>query len=427
MSYQLKRFQIPANYFPSVSVYERPDSKIRWWINYRLPDGHRKRIPISNDPTDARRVAKRKERDLAQGLFDAEDARHAVNRLVEVEPTFEEAIEWYLNSTAERKTPKTLAVERQQLEKALGVFESLGARGFADVDARMVEEFRAVTAGWRSQGLLAVTTANNCRRHVKRLTKSLAARGKIQSDPLACLDFLPAAASEQSRNVVIPAPEIESLFAVDYGSMDIRYDLKALIGFALQTGMRTGELLHLEWGDMDLERGIARVHAKPSCPTRDGLGWSPKWRKERVVPLTEEALRILRGIKSHPITSGRVGRRGDLHPARFIFPKQEGKGDEIVWTRVNISKGWSKALEAAGLAGKGYLFRDLRTTTNTLLTEHLGFTHKEASEILGNSPEVNAKHYTAVQLDLAREKMQRLPVFSKPALPLRLVSGGAGK
>ncbi len=426
MSHLLRRFEIPSNYFPSVSVYERPDAKIRYWINYRLPDGHRQRIPAGNDGADARRRAKRKEKELAQGLFDAEDARHAVGRLIEAEPTFEEAIEWYLTSTAERKTPKTLQTERSQFEKALGVFTSLGARGFADIDARMVEEFRAVTAAWRAKGELRVSSANNCRKYAKRLTKALAARGKILSDPLATLELLPAAASEQCRGVVIPVPEVESLLAVDYGALDIRYDLKSLIGFAFQTGMRTGELLHLEWDDVDLGSSLAKVRTKPGCPTRYGLGWAPKWRKERIIPLTEEAQRILRGMEPHPATFGRVGKRGELHPARFIFTKREGKGEEAIRTRVdNISKGWAKALQAAGLAGKGYLFRDLRATTNTLLTEHLGFTHKEASEILGNSPDVNARHYTTVQLDLAREKMQRLPAFVKNAPSLRVVSGGA--
>lgn len=424
---QLRRFEIPSNYFPSVSVYERTDAKIRYWLNYRLPDGYRRRVPVGNDGPEARKRAKHKEKELAQGLFDAEDAGHAVGRLIEKEPSFSEAIEWYLTATAERKTPRTLENERSQLGKALGEFEKLGARGFADIDARMVEEFRAVTAAWRTSGKLSVNSVNNCRRHAKRITKALAARGKILCDPLVGLTYLPASASEQSRNVIIEPEDIEKLLSVDYGALDIRYDLKSLIGFALQTGMRTGELLHLEWDDVDLENGLARVRTKPGCPTKHGLGWAPKWRKERIVPLTEEARYILGRMDPSRATSGRAGKGGELHPARFIFPKREGK-KKPVWTRLDhLTKGWGKVLEAAGLEATGYLFRDLRTTTNTLLTEHLGFTHKEASEILGNSPEVNARHYTAVQIELAREKMQRLPTFAAGKPSLRIVNGGAEK
>lgn len=56
----------------------------------------------------------------------------------------------------------------------------------------------------------------------------------------------------------------------------------------LGSGLRRGELLHLRWGDIDLEQGVVHVRRRK--------GWSPKARKDRVVALTEDAKAALARI-----------------------------------------------------------------------------------------------------------------------------------
>ena len=46
------------------------------------------------------------------------------------------------------------------------------------------------------------------------------------------------------------------------------------------------------------------------------------------------------------------------------------------------------------------MLKDLRTYFNHLLVSRYGFSNKEASSLIGNSPEVNLKHYDPVSLSV---------------------------
>jgi len=62
-------------------------------------------------------------------------------------------------------------------------------------------------------------------------------------------------------------------------------DLKDIILFLLNTGIRLGELIHLTWKDVDLEKKAIRITAKD--------GWVPKPKQEREIPLNRTAFEIL--------------------------------------------------------------------------------------------------------------------------------------
>ena len=64
-----------------------------------------------------------------------------------------------------------------------------------------------------------------------------------------------------------------------------------------------------------------------------------------------------------------------------------------------------------GIAGvEGVMLKDLRTYFNHLLVSRYGFSNKEASSLIGNSPEVNLKHYDPVSLSVIRNKTGGLPI-----------------
>ena len=414
-----QQFEIPRDYFPEVRVYRRSDTRVKWWLNYVLPDGKRMRVPAHNDEARARKLARAKKRELQSGFFDAYDQEYIRNLVLSREPSFEHAVEHFIMHTAENKSPDTIYSEKLLLGRVTEMFEKLGARGFVDIDPSLVQAFRDETASWLKDGK-SVTTVNNYRRRAKRFTKFLAKEGLIRSDPLAALPLIRESASESARNVVIPDDHLQRILSVPRKALRSRYDLPSMIAFTLQTGLRAGEVLHLEWSDVDLNNAVIYIRVKPKCPTRYGFGWRPKWSKERVVPLTDEALRILRGIERREPVYGRVGPRGDLAPSQFVFPKSDRLKGKRIWTRVDrISAGWKGVLKAAGLSEQGYEFKDLRNTTSTWLTQRFGFTAKEESEILGHSERVAQKHYTALQMEQARARMSNLPTFrDTPALRL---------
>jgi len=67
----------------------------------------------------------------------------------------------------------------------------------------------------------------------------------------------------------------------------------------LGSGLRRGELLHLRWGDVDLENSTVHVKRR--------TGWSPKGRKDRVVGLTDDAKAALKRLLEKRAVIGNLG------------------------------------------------------------------------------------------------------------------------
>ena len=60
-------------------------------------------------------------------------------------------------------------------------------------------------------------------------------------------------------------------------------EIMPVLRFLIHTGARLGEVLHLEWED--IEDGFWQISHNPNCLTKFGMGWSPKWDKPRSIPL----------------------------------------------------------------------------------------------------------------------------------------------
>jgi integrase len=65
--------------------------------------------------------------------------------------------------------------------------------------------------------------------------------------------------------------------------------LRPMIAFLVNTGLRRDELLHLTWGDINIERKVLTVQAKD--------GWRPKDYEVRHIPLNAEALKALQEVR----------------------------------------------------------------------------------------------------------------------------------
>jgi integrase len=121
---------------------------------------------------------------------------------------------------------------------------------------------------------------------------------------------------------------------------------------ALLLGMRQGEVLGLEWADLDLRNGVLLVQ-------RD----KAKTGKARALPLPAVVVAMLKAL---PRTS------------TFVFPRPNGqrKDSKADWTE------WQMLLASCDLPR--VRVHDCRHTTPTLLLE-LGVPARVVSEILGHS------------------------------------------
>jgi integrase len=80
------------------------------------------------------------------------------------------------------------------------------------------------------------------------------------------------------------------------------------IRFGVFTGLRPGELAHLEWSDIDIRQRALRIQSKPH------YDWIIKTNEERIVPLGSSALAVLRDVRK----TGRLVFSVDREPVKSI-------------------------------------------------------------------------------------------------------------
>jgi integrase len=144
--------------------------------------------------------------------------------------------------------------------------------------------------------------------------------------------------------------------------------LEALYVLAVTTGMRQGELLGLQWKDVDLDRGTLKVNRSVYegvvCPPKTDAG-------RRTIRLSQTAVDALKRHR-RKAASNRF--------SEWVFPN--AKGTPIGHQNLR-NRSWKPLLKRAGLP-HSVRFHDLRHTCATLLLSR-GVPVKVVSEMLGHS------------------------------------------
>jgi integrase len=138
--------------------------------------------------------------------------------------------------------------------------------------------------------------------------------------------------------------------------------LRHIVVFAIETGMRLGELLALRWDDIDLNGKVATLH-----DTKNG--------ESRRVPLSQRAGVALASIPRH------------ISDTRVFWRWSRRDSFENAWRR------------AAGKAGLGNLrFHDLRHEATSRFFER-GLNMMEVSAITGHKTLQMLKRYTHLRAE----------------------------
>src|SRR5690606_36865798 len=141
---------------------------------------------------------------------------------------------------------------------------------------------------------------------------------------------------------------------------------------ALETGMRSGEILGLRLHQVDLARRVVRL----SVTKNDSA---------RTVPLTQRATQVLREALANPT------RPKDCDLVFFGEPGKDGKRGPYAFTKV-----WNDTKLALGLAD--LRFHDLRHEAVSRLVE-AGFSDQEVSAISGHKSMQMLKRYTHLRAE----------------------------
>jgi integrase len=171
--------------------------------------------------------------------------------------------------------------------------------------------------------------------------------------------------------------------------------LHTLVLLAITTGARRGELLSLQWADVDMKAGRALVR-------------ETKNDEQRTLPLAGKALEALRALKLN----------GSAR-SEYVFPNPSGHPGAFEY----FDSYWYAALEAAGRALVGetkndeqrtlplndFHFHDLRHTTASMLAAQ-GCSLLEIADVLGHKTLAMVKRYSHLVVDHKAKVIERMIV-----------------
>jgi integrase len=219
---------------------------------------------------------------------------------------------------------KPLTHKQQEATVRLYIVPSIGKLLLDEVDTEVVDR---LSTEWRNQPSEPKTV--NTRLGTLRRMLSLAKDWKFIPE-IPSIDFL-----DESDSTPRWLTDAECALLLEQAEPQWRSMM--LVG--LRTGLRIGELRGLQWGDVDLSRRIIQV--RRTDPGRRHMdATSPKGKRERTVPLTNEAHAVLSSLKS-----------ANAKSAEFVWPALLRRQGEVR-KRARSEKGcWNAIARTAKKAG----------------------------------------------------------------------------
>ena len=204
----------------------------------------------------------------------------------------------------------------------------------------------------------------------------------VKHDVLRCNPFAKLDRLEEMHKPIQPLTQAEEQSLLAACARDL--ELNAFVRLALDSGARAGELCNLRVGDLDLDKGLARIEC--------GADWQSKTRRNRPIAFTAATGDVLRLW-----LMARLGRT-------YVF-RDEVEKQRTTYRR--LFDEFKAAVKRAGI-GRKVTPHDLRRTVGSLLAER-GVNQRVAMEYLGHTNiGTTARYYQAVRPDTLRAVVARL-------------------
>lgn len=285
-----------------------------WFIDY-YNGSRRVRERVGSSKGEALRALSIRQSEIAQGTFNLVPKTGL--------PLFEEFADKYLNLVSVHK--RGYKVESYIIQK-LKVF--FGRLRLSDLTSEDAEKFKAARV--RQVKPATVNRELTVAKHI--LSKAVEWK-LIQNNPFSGVRNLRV--SKCSERVLQQDEENKLLDACD--QIRSRH-LRPAVVIALNTGMRRGELLSLEWAQVDLTgRKIRVLNAKSSSG-------------ERVIPMNATVYDLVSALAKKASSP-------------LVFPSNRKNGCTIL----DLKKGFKKSVRLAGI--RDIRFHDLRHTFATRLVQ----------------------------------------------------------
>ncbi|HEU5280994.1 MAG TPA: integrase arm-type DNA-binding domain-containing protein [Gammaproteobacteria bacterium] len=223
-------------------------------------DNARKLLAKDIDPGIAKQVSKRSAKDAAENSFEMI------------------AREWFTKFSTKWSSSHGERLLRR-LKK--DIFPWIGNRPISEITA---PELLAVLRRMENRG--AIETAHRAHQNCGQIFRYAIATGRAERDPSADLKgAIPPAKKKHHASIIKPSAIGELLRAID--SYQGHFVTKCALRLAPLVFVRPGELRHAEWKEIDFANAEWRIPAEKM-----------KMRVEHIVPLSTQAIDILRELKA---------------------------------------------------------------------------------------------------------------------------------
>jgi integrase len=242
-----------------------------WYLDVRLPDGHRKRISLE---TSDRKLASTKARLLEREILG--------NKPIE-RPTFDQFEAEYLEWMSSVASPQY----KQSQSYALKRFREICPRRYLDeVTRKDVDLFKGRLLGEKvsehSDRTISPHTVDMYLRTLRSSFNTAVKWGYLEANPFKGVQFLheelpdPRVLSDREKEKLFG--EIRKLYPAEVPAFE----------FLLQTGIRRSELIRLDWPDVNFDKNVILIRNVHKGKRRE--------RRPRVVPLLPRAREILMAL-----------------------------------------------------------------------------------------------------------------------------------
>lgn len=346
-------------------------------------EGFRLIVPLPPDPLTGRRrqkwetvrgVSRREaERTLAKMYAKAAEFGQPTSDRLTVADYFER---WLQDSAGQRVSPSSLVRYHECLALLKPYIGRVKLNALKPLDVqRAYTALRERTA----PRPLSPKTILNVHRVLHNALRQALKWGLVNRNVAALVD--PPRAPKYEAVMLTPEQVSRVLRAADASPFAGIYRLAPL------TGMRLGEILALQWTDVDLERG--RIYVRHTARRQTGkgivIGNTKTARSERPVPLSLPAIELLQRQRDVHLDA----RVEPMTGAGLVFCKEDGSPLDSVY----VSHCWRELTRKLGVKAR---FHDLRHAFATFALKG-GVSVKVVSEILGHTTTAITENlYTSV-------------------------------
>ncbi len=326
-----------------VKVRERPKGSGTWWV-FIDHQSKRKAKKIGRDKRLALDVAKKIEAKLVLGHFKMEDEEGRA-------PTVGELSRTWMSVTIPATCKSATILDYRAVLKhhVLPVFDKTPVN---EVDRFKVKNFllAKINAGY------AQSTVTHMKNALSGILNMAVDAGHIQFNPAQRLGKIFKGKPLRDGIDALTQEELSTLLETFQRHFAEHYPLTLTLA---RTGMRYGEALALQWGDIDFNGRFIRVSRGFS---RGRLEETPKSGKARPVDMSKQLAHVLQGLlvtrKKETLA------RGWKEVPQWVFVSETGTPiDQYNWRR----RVFYKALSKAGI--RHIRIHDLRHTYASLLLQ----------------------------------------------------------